>query len=118
MNSPTCLSEREIPLLVMRGGCALKKMPRSLRNSRADGVVAYEQLYCERQPVRSNEVASRHLAWCRGHPSSRGGDYTCINTVSSVAVPQTLYQLLLLGQNLLVRASPRHRIVAHIHEHE
>jgi hypothetical protein len=26
-------------------GCALKKIPRSLRDSRADGVVAYEQLY-------------------------------------------------------------------------
>ena len=31
----------QIPLLVRRGGCAIKKMSRSHRNG-ADGVVAYE----------------------------------------------------------------------------
>ena len=40
MNCRNCLLERN-PLLVRRGGCATKKMSRSLRSG-ADGVVAHE----------------------------------------------------------------------------
>src|SRR6185369_17231037 len=63
--------ESNNPLLVRRGGCAIKKMSRSIRSG-ADGVVAHtEALLVSDHPA----LAVLTFLDSLGHPSSRGGEY-------------------------------------------
>jgi thiamine monophosphate synthase len=67
------VSVGEIPLLVRRGGCALKKMSRSLRSG-ADGVVAHRKISRLTTPAAPTKEASRHFLDVASTPPHEEGN--------------------------------------------
>src|SRR5215471_7826280 len=69
-------ARRIFPSSLRRGGCAIKKMSRSILSSRRRGGVQPQENYLEfdHHPVRSIKEASRYFVKVASTPPQRGGD--------------------------------------------
>src|SRR2546425_13075038 len=88
-----------IPLLVRRGGCAVKKS-REATLVRADGVVAHKQMFqnalrsvTRERPPRPRLFGTGPFFCWRVHPSSRGGECAHVNSLVILSTSQHVLRL-------------------------